>query len=296
MIHFTPTLGIKDTAKNVNGFIKENHFDFINLLKMVAPYLAITLLISILFQHMAMQELTENLKNADLESEKANLDQISLSGKYEFLAIAIQAMMGYFFAVIAISWHRLVLLGSKNYQPMNMFKPKRSEIHFIALAMLTSIVAPLLLELIVHKTTILNPAYGLVGITLAIAYIYFTYKICFLFPSFAVNSNLSIKDSFRLTKGYFWKMGFAYILAILKIILIVCILFFALSILTAVLIMPFLNNVENAESLIGLTIMQLVIGIPLVMYFSPLLTIIFVTVLSNYYQHALQNKGLVDND
>ena len=41
------------------------------------------------------------------------------------------AVIGYLFAVIAVSWHRLVINGRKNYKRMNIFKPQRHEVHFI---------------------------------------------------------------------------------------------------------------------------------------------------------------------
>lgn len=315
MIHFTPTLGIKDTAKNANDFVKDNKSEFWHLMKIIAPYLAIALFAMIYIQYQALEIITETAEAAQIEIQKVNPDDVSLSKEEQqqkfkvisdniaesleeqgnslfnlktitYLGYAIQLILSYLFAVIAVSWHRLVILGAQHYKPMMIFKPQTHEIHFMLLVGLTSFLMPVLYSYLQQKALTINPTFGLLGLVGGILYIYILFKISFLFPSRAINSDISVKDSFYLTKGYFWKFGLASLLACLKTVLVMFLVFFVLSIT----LMPLFAS--TAENIAGIPAAMILISIPMYFYFTPLLTVIFVTVLSNYYQHALKNKSV----
>ena len=50
------------------------------------------------------------------------------------------------------------------------------------------------------------------------------------------------------------------------------------------------------ESGAGAVIVQFLFAAPIHLFFNPILTILGVTILSNYYQYALQNPRKNDND
>jgi len=324
MTPFQPTLGAVETGKNVRHFVRENKGEFWTILKSVIPYLLLTFAIIIVLQSYTQKEMTLIMEEAQKEmasitdilnntpsKEEAKIkaqEKLQEIGKnaqikiesslnikiYEYAGYGVQIIISYLFAVIAISWHRLVIFGHERYKPMQIFKPQKHEIHFMLLVGLTSFILPMIFGFFVTSIMTL----GSISIVLMIAglifYIYLNYKICFLFPSRAVNADISIKDSFQLTKGYFWKFigasFFACILTILAIILV--------FIISNIILMPIIAGLQpnGLTDMLELSfLLQGATMFPMYIYFIPVLTVLIVTVLSNYYQHALQNKPPIED-
>ncbi|MCB9983743.1 MAG: hypothetical protein H6861_08765 [Rhodospirillales bacterium] len=312
-MEFTPTLKVKDTVSNVRDFIAEYQYEFWNLVGSIAPYLIICLIATLALTYVEggnlEQEITafseesrQNIKDleasrgADLSKEEkkehaqtviSNIIKMSLSSPIVWGQLLIQLFIGYLYATMAISWHRLVLLGSRQYEPMQVLNPQRHEIEFMAMLILMNVIFPLIGWYLGFqaglKASMALVIFSLVAFT---GMIYIFYKICFFFPAKAVNANISFKKSFRLTTGYFWKIFFGCIRASLKTILFLLLYSFVVG---------FISTAVIAAYDLGSTtqhITETLINIPVMFYFQPLLTIIGVTVLSNYYQHALQNKSV----
>ena len=290
MKHFSASEFPNNAALNTRNFVKEHNDAFLDLLKKIGPYIfAVFVLNIILLDHSlsTMTDVIESSKNEGLDQEQAAEKMMNELEGQEFATTAgfiiINVLFGYFFAVIAISWHRLVLLGRGNCTPMNPLSPQRHEIEFlIILAILSS--APYLLNLLVMFGQV--TAMAILLLPFMIAFIYVFYKVSFMFPAKAVNAKLSVKESFQLTKGYFWKMLWTYILASWRVVLVL----FAVMIVGSMVAVP-LATFSGGNTQLVVISMQL-IYIPVIIYFQPLLTVIGVTVLSNYYQHALQNKNI----
>ncbi|MEZ5919348.1 MAG: hypothetical protein R3D66_05425 [Alphaproteobacteria bacterium] len=299
MRHFTATFTAKDTSKNVQDFIKAHKTEFWDLIKSFAPYIVILGILSVAFQHFAQNAILAEMGNfrqmlenkpgnaaAHLQMMEAMRGSVFKS-PYMWAAWGVQLVLGYVFAAIAISWHRLVLLGPEQYRPMNLFKPQRHEIEFVMILALIGVLIPTVFGWIM----ISGPFFSSSGIWLiglfSIALIYVSYKICFVFPAKAVNADMDFKTSFKLTKGYFWKFFLAAFRASLKTI--------GLLFLYQIIVGMAIGTVLAVSGDPRATTLPALIGggalaLPVLLYFQPLLTIIGVTVLSNYYQHALQNK------
>lgn len=267
MIHFTPTFGIKDTAKNANEFIKGNMDAFWTIFKPLAPYIVVLTIIDIVVTEFFMPT---NSKTGE---------------PYEFPLGGLLA--GYFYTCLAITWHRVVIHGSENYEPMKPFNPKKSELAFIGMGI------ALFLALFAGGFTIglagalINPAIMILILPFIIMATYFWMKVMFYFPAKATGRHVTLKQSFSMTKGYIWKMIAASFLAYIKLFLIMlAYLIVGFSIIAA---LGFLIGSLGLSPAFAGSVLGIIFMIPLVVFFQPLFAVIWVTVLSNYYQYVMQN-------
>lgn len=309
---FRPTLGIKETSLKAQSFVKENKTEFFALLKAYGPFLlAVSILIAVFSVIMAqdmntfMAEVQKTVagEEASVASEilREKLKEYQSSFhvvSYNILIFALEIVLAYITAAFAVSWHRLVLLGRDGCRPMALLKPEKNEIHFmLALGMLTYGI-PMVIGFVIGVVAYLgSPALtAIVSFMAIIAFIVWIvtfYRFSFYFPGKAVGNSLTFKQSFHMTHGYVWKIFAASFLAILKTfgVLILCLFASGILVASAVLIISFFSGtLENASH--GMEMIMQIISIPLQVYFTPLFTILGVTVLSNYYQHAVQNKSV----
>ena len=264
---FDATYGIKETARNTKEFIADHMEVFWNIFKPLAPYIIGLLLFDAFINALFF--------TPDPETGK----------KIEFSLG--QLISNYFFACLIISWHRVVLDGPDRFTPMNPFKPQKSEWAFIGMSILVFLI-PFFAGVIGGILTAATNGAALaiiILIALILVAILIMLKVVFYFPSKATGNTITLKQSFKMTDGYIIRMFCANILAALKPFLIMM----AYLILAGVLVGSLAFAAQNSAftSFLGF-----VYAMPIVLYFQPLLTIIGVTVLSNYYQHALQNKGV----
>jgi len=271
MRRFEPTLGIKDTTKNVNAFIKEHMPVFWDIIKPLAPFIISLYIIDIIITNFFMPTDTKT------------------GEKIEFPLGSIIA--GYFYACIAITWHRVVIHGADNFIAMNPFKPKKSELTFIGMGIALFIGIPLIGFILVVATTFFAPAAMVLIIAIVAFAIITLMRIMFYFPSKATGGSITLKKSrSMMTAGYFCKLYTSYIFAIIKTLLIF--IGFIILIFTISTILLLLASKLGPNIIIVQSLLESILIIPAIIYFQPLFTIIWVTILSNYYQHALQNKGV----
>ncbi len=298
-------------SKKVQNYVKEHKSEFWDLLKMYGPYLFALVILVIVATSLNLQKiisLSQQVHTADTEAAanaaKEELHKFSTNpyaSPYGLLGIVFQLGMGYITAAFAISWHRLVLLGSQQYQPMNLFKPEKNEIHFILLMMVLTHIIPFAIGFtygfIAGGSSIsINAVMSLSLFIGYVVWIYLFYKFIFYFPAKAVNQSITLGQSFKMTNGYFWKLFWTSIRAIVKTMLWMVLFMFvggiAISILTAILVFG-LGLFGGHDDFSGTMMLAAqLVNIPLYVYFVPLMIVIGVTVISNYYQHALQNKGI----
>ncbi len=261
---FTPTLGARDTSKNVKEFVKDNKEIFWKILKPLLPWIV------------------------GLHLVDAVLTAIFFAESERGFALG-SLVASYFYTCLVITWHRVVIHGPDNYITMNPFKPKRHELVFIGMGILLTILGGLLVALSIAAFLIHAVLGVLAVITALLGITYLGYKFCFYFPAKAVDNSIKLKDSFYLTQGYFWTFMGAVFLAPLKYIFFLLLYFIiAFPILGGIIMM---TSGSSSISIIA-NLLGFAISIPIIAYLIPLLYVIGVTVLSNYYQHAIQNKTL----
>lgn len=274
MIHFTPTFGIKDTGKNAKAFIKENMPVFWNVLKPMLPYIVILYAIDMI--------ITAFFMPIDAETGES----------VEFALGSIIA--GYFYTCIAITWHRVVIHGADKYEAMNPFKPRKSELTFIGMGIALFLMMFIVGFIIGFGAAIINPVLLILLLPLMIAAVYLWMRVIFYFPAKATGNHISFKQSFSMTDGYVWKIFAGYFVTAFKTILIMIgYLIAGFTVLTGILIATTLIGIESK-------ILEIVLGgafmLPIIAFFQPLFAVIWVTVLSNYYQYVMQNDAPpVDN-
>lgn len=183
MKHFTPTLPIRETAKNARAFVRENQDVFWTILKPLLPFIITFEMLNIFIDHWIFPD----------GSKKLN----------------IGSMMGsYFLGALMISWHRVVIHGPDRYVPMNPFKPKRNELAFIfvptGLLILYIVIAAIF--------SVLSAKFGgpviavIILAALSIFGLVALFKIAFYLPAKAVDASITIGQSFKMTTGYVWKL------------------------------------------------------------------------------------------
>ncbi len=269
---FNATLDTKETAANVRDFVNRNMDVFWDIFKPLIPYIAILTAVDLFMTFFVMEP----------DPETGDPSEFELGG----------VIASYFYTCLVISWHRVVLDGPDKYVPMNPFKPQKSEWAFIGMGICVFLI-PFICGLIGGVILALTGQKILFILLIPLMFfaIYLTLKLIFYFPSKATGNTITLKQSYAMTTGYIWKMFAANIRAVLKILLSV-ILYLIAGFITIAVIggTAVAMGAENMGGLGGA--MGALVMLPVIFYFQPLMTIIGVTVLSNYYQHALQNKPI----
>lgn len=264
MTELRPVLSSREAASQIRNFVKDQHAEFLYLLCPLIPYIAGAHLLDALITDVYFPDSQHGF---------------SLFGSL---------VSPYFLTVLIISWHRFVIHGSSHYVVMNPFSPKRHEIMFIIVGLMIVLVPMLCLFLIgfVVKAALGMSAVPFVVLPLAVAAIYGMYRCCLIFPALAVDAEVTPKQAFMLSDGYLLKIFCASFLAVWRIIILT-----VAYMVAAVGLMSILSPVLSLESA-GNTI-SFIFMLPVIAYFDPLMTVFGVTVLSNYYMHAIQNRRVL---
>lgn len=270
ILNYQPTAGYRDTGRNARAFIDTHMDTFRYIFKPLAPFIAACLFLDIV--------ITEHFMPAYPDSEI----------KHDFSGFS--ATIGnYFLACLVITWHRVIIHGPDRYTPVNPFKPTRSELVFM-LAAIGLFVAVFLAAMAVTLIAgLLGPAImGITLIALMFGAIFLFARCSFYFPAKATGNDLSMNQAFKLSEGYVLRLCFAPFYAMWRILLIT-IGYFALMMAIAFLVHATLPDLMDIPSIS--VVFQFLLTAPIYLYFSPLMTIAGVGVLSNFYQYALQNPS-----
>ena len=254
MSHFEPTLGAGVTGICAREFVKSHMGEFWAIFKPLFPFIA-------------------GLHLLDAVVADA------FSFENGFFIGGVIAL--YFSTVLAISWHRVVIQGPDNYTPMNPFNPQRHEWAFIGMGIATFCFVFLVAFVSVYgaASTESLVMVGLAAIVTLFA-MYFSYRLSFYFPAKAVNAEITVDQAFCLTKGYVLKLLGATLAAAWPIVLAVIVWGIIAGVLVSIL------PSDNAMNTVGF-----IMALPMTTFFQPVMTVLGVTVLSNYYLYSLQNDS-----
>jgi hypothetical protein len=260
MERFAPTFGIKDTSKNIKQFIRENNSEVWKIFKPFIPFIV------------------------GLHLFDALIGGIFPKSTGAFVLGGILA--SYFYTCLAISWHRVVIKGVDNYTPVNPFKPKKHELIFLGMGVVIGVFIFVVLGVTFGLAIAMESlVMGLIATGIVVAAIYVSYRVVFYFPAKAIDANITLHESFDMTKGYLWKLISASFLASIKWLPPMIFYSFVVRVISLIYI-------EESGLDAGFYIMTLVLSLPVLLYFQVFLTVIGVTAISNYYLYALQNpKG-----
>lgn len=294
-MYFTPTLSSKETSKNVRDFVEGHRSELVQLMKSVLPLLIFLVCANACVQYFMNLDAVQYISDVKVPETVPDIIQLMTDiqihsyGKIlTWVSFVIQIGIGYCFAVVAVSWHRLVLLGRNNYTPMSLLNPQRHELEFVIMWTILGTILPASMVFL-FKIDI----WLLVMMLIIFPYLFF--KASFYFPAKALDSNVSLRASFQLTNGYFVKFSFAMIRACIRIGAVYALVALIISSVATSLAQQWYGEQITSdlvrsmyEQLIGQPIMSVII----VFLFQPVLTVLGVTVLSNYFQHAMQNKSV----
>ncbi len=261
MYKYIPTYSVEATSGNIKNFVSEHNVYIWKIWIPLIPYLVILSLLEFFIYNMDNQEYEANLN------------------------FASSIVYYYFFAILAINWHRLVIRGSDKFLPMKFFNPTNDERWFIVFAIIIGLfdnVSALLFKKVILFLNIGSFAQGFsIGVSLGLISTYFIYRISFIFPARAVGIKMSFLESFRMTKGTFWKFFFSSFFASFWLF---CFMMLSMIIimLPIMLLSPHFEDVNSSTFIIML---------PIMLYFQPKLIVIGVTALSNYYMYAMEQQG-----
>ena len=275
MIHFTPTFEVIDTARNVKKFIKDNMATFWEVLKPLAPFIAGLYIFDLIITSFFMP----------IDNETGQRTEFSLGS----------IIAGYFYTCLAITWHRVVIHGNENFTPMNPFKPKKSELAFIGMGMLLFIGTFAISFILGFGAALISPILIIFLVPLSLIAMFIWMKCMFYFPSKATGNSITLKQSYKMTKGYVWKLFASYVWASFILFLIVLAYAIGGAMILGLLLFA-INSIAASLAPIFTVILGAAFILPLALFFQPIFAIIWVTVLSNYYQYVLQNGAKENND
>lgn len=265
MKHFTPALPPKEAAINSRSFIKENQDVFWAILKPLLPFIIGLELLDVFVNYFFF----------------ANSNKELTLGSF---------VASYFVAALMISWHRVVIHGADRYVPMNPFSPKKNELAFIFVPIGLGILyalAGLILAVIPAKLG--GPAIAAILVVLLVTFgLVAFFKIAFYLPAKAVDASITLKQSWKMTTGYVWKIFVAGFLASWRVTLIIIVYALAAGALGGVV-----GGVLFGVGSLGFNLLLFICMLPVTAFASPLLAVLGVTVLSNYYQWAINNPRTV---
>lgn len=259
MKNYQPTLGIKETAQNIKFFREANMATFWRIYKPLLPYI------------LALHFLDAVISDLYFPESEGGF------GLGAFISV-------YFVTVLVISWHRVVIQGPDDFKPMNPFRPQKHEWVFIGVGVLLGL-GMAFVTISTAFAAIYSDQKALIFVSFFIIFlgVYVIYRLSFYFPAKAVNANMTLGQAFRLSKGYLWKLIASSFLASIRFVLLyVCLMLAAMTVLFGLMTVTGPGFAH--------TLGFFLFGIPSAVYFEPLLTIIGVTALSNYYLYAMQNE------
>ncbi len=265
MYRYEPSYEAGETGKNMRQYVKDHRTTFWTILKPLLPFIIGAGLLDVVLT-----------------------DVFSTGGKK--IESPIGAIISaYFITALIISWHRVVIYGPDNFTPMNPFKPKKSELKYIFVGLGLGLAAGLLSVVTIAVAAILNSIVMLIVLIILVpALIFVSLRICFYFPAMATDAPVSLKTAFGMTKGYIWKLFAAGLYASWRLMLVT--IAYTIAMVLTIGVFAMLAGTEALDNL-TLTTFAYVLSLPIVVYLQPLLTVIGITGLSNYYQHSLQYGG-----
>ncbi len=274
---FEPTYGIWETTKNIMVFIYDNLDVLWNIMAKLAPFI------------IALFAFDIGLKYFVLGKDMT-------SGEYKDIGIG-GFITNYFYLALAISWHRVIIQGPDKFEFMNPLKPQEKDWAFMGMGILISFSIGLVIVLIsLIALPILTVLFGhevlLIGVFLIAALcigIWISTKFVFYFPAKATGSNLTLLESYKMTNGYTYRLIASWVILICTGYLFIVI--YALIIYGAYSGLKYIVADLMSMPLV-LALLELFFNLPFSLFLEPLISVIVVTAISNYYQHALQNKGI----
>ncbi|MCB9987965.1 MAG: hypothetical protein H6868_01375 [Rhodospirillales bacterium] len=256
MPHITPTLGIRETGAMIRTFTKENMGYFWLYLRPLLPWIIGLHALDVLGNIMIPQ----------------------MRGNFIFGSV----IAAYFYTCFMITWHRVVLFGPERTDPVNPFKPEKSDLAFLGMGI--GVFLGLLVIGALSSVLFFLGAPGIIMFVAIIIFLFYAFiKVCFYFPAKAVRSHLSLRQSYKATNGYIWKIMSAPFFASWRIIL------------ASILYGGITGGIVGALTVAGVSpamigIINFIVSLPMLVYLQPVSYALGVGVLSNYYQHAMQNK------
>lgn len=271
ILYFKPTFGYKDTGQNVRNFVHEHSETLWDIFKPLMPFIAIFTLLDLAITQLYMPIDPETGEKQDF-------------GLFSIIA-------NYFLACFIITWHRVIIHGPDSYNVMRPFKPDRAGLKYIfgffaiiVAGILAGFVGGLIVALLKLKFLAL-PIFAV----LIIGVLYVGLRVSFYFPAAALGNPLSFKEAFKLSDGYALHILVAPIFAIWKFLL----MFLGYILASFAIIFVIILTTGGPEEFVNNPLLNIIVNftitLPIVLYFTPILAAYGVTVLSNYYQHALQN-------
>lgn len=264
-----PTYGIIETGRNVRAFTKAHRRELWAIILPLLPWFVVLPFVDVIGDAAFPQ----------------------LGGMF----ILGECALAYFYACLAISWHRVLLFGPAQARAMNPYKPEKSELAFFVLLLLLYSVIPAALGFGVGFLAIIAPVFVIVPIVAVIAFMYAFYKVSFYFPAKAVGADMSFKESFVRTKGYLAGLIFVPLLSTWRLMLayfayLACLGVGFMMQMRQTAAFEDANTPEDYEKIFTLKeeLFICVWFIPVACYFVPLFYAYGVAAISNYYQHSLQ--------
>jgi len=259
--YFKPTLEAREAGIEARGFVKANMKTFWDLWKPLLPWI---------------------IGASVLDLAITTLFFANSEGGFGLFG----ALSGYFYAVLIISWHRVTIDGPDKFTPMSPFKPQRHEWVYIGVyaGLFIGLTLACVAVVLVTARMFGEIAAVLATFVFIIAGFFVGFRLCLYFPAKAINADITLKEAFAMSEGYLWKLLVASFHATIFVLLGMMGYMLAAGLvggLTGGLIV----SGDQAPGL-GTIFFAYLLMMPVDLFFVPVMTVLGVTLLSNYYMLA----------
>lgn len=281
-----------EASLNARLFVTEHKDVLWSMVRGLSPYFLMLGFLGSLagyISSLGMQESIANLPRSESGRPLMNdaffaFMRDSYTDPMSILGAVLQIMLVYVSAVLGINWYRFALSPSQDFVPMNIFRPQKSELHYVAILAVVNLLPVLGLYIFSYGHFI---ATVICGIFIILSWV-LCIRMGFIFPALAMNHEAGLSEIYKLNKGYFWKIVFSMMRVLVRILGI-----YILYVLLTSMVLSVIGLKDDLwDGSINFTnaIAGFIIDIPLYLYFAPIIMVLSITVLANFYAHALQSK------
>lgn len=204
--------------------------------------------------------------------------QVMVSVFFYFLAVIVTS-------AFAIGWHRLVILGPSDENHVNLLNLQNSELKFAAATFGLTIFFILIVGICILIAGAAGPAGWLLGLILAFLGFAAFMRFAFYLPGTAVDTGITLREAFEMSKGLGLKLASCMFLTILPFMIFYMIVGFVFMLLAGVLTFAFAMIFPPLGLLMGALIM-----VPMMVTMNLMAAALGITLLSGYYMTALQRQ------
>lgn len=270
MTPFKPTLGIRETLRNIIGYTSANAAIYWDFFKVYIPYLFILPAIG----------LALTVGGGLYETEH------KLSGM-----TLMQIPQAYIMFCLALNWYRLMILGTVGLKPVNPLAPSRQDmgyigtvVGFMAVILITSLILAVISGAL--KAAIGTAAGVIFFCVCFLALTFICLRLTFFFPAKAVSAGFTLRQAYILSKGYVLRCVVTQLILLAPCYMLILLAAAILSLLKYIFVgLPPEGTIPTTGQFVADYFITVFSGCVM----TPVILLLTMASITNYYLYAAQN-------